>query len=58
MVDSSLMLFLRRIILKIKLKPFYNVHSHSEIGIMHQVLEFLSYSTKHEEYLFHRQRTA
>lgn len=51
MVDISLMLFLNRIILKMKLKPFYNIHPHSEMRKMHQVLDFLSQCTKHEECL-------
>lgn len=52
------MILLNRIILKVKLKPFYNVHPHSEMRIMHQVLDFLSRCTKHEECRFNRQRAA
>jgi len=52
MVDSSLMLFMTRIILKMKLKPFYNVHPHSEMKKMHPVLDFMSQCTKHEGCLF------
>lgn len=58
MADSSLILFLNRIIQKMKLRPFYNVHPHSEMRKMHLALGFLSQCTKHEECLFNRQRAA